>query len=321
MAYAIGESSEEVRRYVDERMMWIGDALEVVGRPRDANPLEVFPEAGIVRAESPELPGVSPGQEAELRTVAERFGIGIAGDVESQAETQLNDGGLAWKVHAETVITKGARRIVFSGTPARTINDAERIHIGEVMGQSLPPAMTEFDMVAKHIATALPGYIPLDKPEVRPFGYTIDNGEVTFVEAPTGQYSKIGSSRDAEVFAFRVDRGDYINENGEPKWKQPDATDQIRFIGHVLTATGVDTTSIGFNSSNTYPSRAIDVVRAAIQVGVVCLPGMYGRKTLAEVRHLPVGKAPEINQITGEFHVIYKKLVLLANELDKRAQQ
>jgi hypothetical protein len=186
----------------------------------------------------------------------------------------------------------------------------------DVMGWSVKPEATEFDMIGQ-VAASLPNFKPLDIPKVQPYGYDLSPAATTFVEAPKGQFMKVGKSDEAEVFTLRLDRLDYKNEEDQDKWKQPSSAEQMQFISQVLTASAVELTTIGFNSSNTYPSRAIDAVRASLQLGAVCMPGMYGRKTLAKVLRQPVVEPPELNQITGELHVVYNKLVLLEKDLNE----
>ncbi len=301
-----------IEAYLDERAQWMADAVELVAGDRTANPFEVFPEPGEVRAEGQGL-NLTQEQEAQLREVAGRFGIGGESDVVNAARAQILEGGKPWKLEAEARIAGQAQTVLFAGSPYRKLGQDETEYLGQKFGEVA--GETEYDMV-RQIATAQEGFQPLEEPEVLSFGYDIHNNHALVTE-PTGQLIKIGTIDNRDVMVLRVDRENYTDDEGKQKYRnQPDGAALLRFVSDVLSASGDEDSSVGINSSTTYASRAVDTVRAGLRSGRMFEIGMYGRQTLADVRDLPVAEPTAINQIPGELHEMWVKLQQLRTEID-----
>jgi hypothetical protein len=302
----------EAQAYLAVRQQWMADATEVITGNREAVPSEVFPEPSEVRRESEGLE-LSPEQEAQLREVAGRFGVGGPEDVPSHANHQLIEGGLAWKIDAEAVITNPSGSVIFAGTPHRKITREDEVaYVKNRLGTEDVPE-NEYKL-AKALAAIQPGFEPAEE-RVLPFGYDIGNGFALQQEA-TGQLVQIGTNNGRPVMVVRVDRENYTDEEGNAKYRnQPDSTALMGFIAEVLSATGDEISSVGLNTSNTYSSRVIDAVRAGLARNRKFDVGMYGRDTLTGVG-APLPKETEINQIPGELRTINDKLQHLAHELE-----
>ncbi len=311
--------------YLAERQAWVREAIEIITGDPTSDPNEVLPSAGQVRADSPGLT-LSQEQEHGLREVAGRFGIGGEVDVTSGAACQILEGGKPWKIEAEAAIAGDAATIIFSASNMRRAGkgiDAPHLGQDEVdymqgkYGVDLT-GKTEYDM-ARVIAESQEGYMALEQDEVLPFGYDIHNNPA-FVTEPTGQLVKIGTARGKDVLLLRVDREDFVKDDGITLGyrKQPKTAELMSVVADVLTACGDTTSDIGFNTSNTYVSRAIDVFRAGLMHGNGhgFSVGMYGRGTLAETKGTPAAEPTAINQIPGELHVIYSNLEKLKAELE-----
>jgi hypothetical protein len=298
--------------YVYERMEWMGDVVEIFsGGNRNLNPLEELSEPTEVRAEAPD-PQLGPEREARLREVAGRFGLGGEVDVISGADYQINEGGKARKVDAEAQINQGAKVIIFAGSPDRPPGDDEIAYMSERLEPGTEVAKTEYDMV-RQIAEWQEGFVPLDEPEVLPFGYDIYNQHSLIIQKPAGQLVKIGERNGVPVLHLRVDR-----ENlPEGKFRnRPDGAALMGFISDMLSALGDETSSVGINSSTTYASRAVDDLRASLERGGrAFIGGMYGRHTLARVERKPAAEPTEIQHIPGELHEMQVKLLKLCTAI------
>lgn len=318
------ELKNSVEAYLAERREWMADAVGIYSPDRDRNhdPLEVFPEPSEVRAKADD-PGLTPGQESALRRIAGRFGLGGETDVVSGADYQINEGGKARKVDAEAKINHGARVIIYAGSPDRSresgqFGDDEIEYLKARLPEGVPPAENEYDMV-RQIAGLQEGFVPLDEPEVLPYGYDIHNRHA-LVHEPTGQLVKIGEQNGAAVLHLRVDRENYFDEEeGKDKFRnRPDSAALMGVISDMLSAEGDETSSVGINSSTTYASRAVDTVRAGLQHGRPFQVGMYGRQTLARVEGKPAAEPTEIQHIPGELHEMQSKLNQLQAAYDEK---
>jgi hypothetical protein len=300
---------QSLEAYLVERQEWVADAVGVFSPDRDRShdPLEVFPkpDPDKPRAEAPD-PGLTPGQETALRAIAGRFGLGGEVDVASVTDYQINEGGKARKIDAEARINEGAKVIIFAGLPIREIDEDEVAYLRERLEPGVEPAKNEYEL-ARQIAGWQEGFVALDEPEVLPYGYDVHNGHA-LLDEPTGQIVKIGSQNGAEVLLLRVDRGP----------KKFDTAAMMGFISAMLSAEGDEVSSVGINTSTTYPSRAVDIVRAGLQHGRPFRVGMYGRHTLAAVERKPAAEPTEIKQIPGEMYVIYEKLLELQEAIKQK---
>lgn len=312
------DQGQEVRlqteAYIAERKRWIGDAVELIAGDRSTDPTEVFQapmkEPDEARADQAGL-DLNFEQEQSLRKIAGRFGVGGEQDVTSNADQQVLEGGKPCKVESELAIAGGSKSIIMAGSPFRKLGTDETGYLETKYGTS---TTTEFDMI-RQVAEAQEGFEPSEQDEVLPFGYDIQNNYQLTDEA-TGQLVKIGSINGAPIVLLRVDRENFTDEEGKPKYRnQPDSAALMGFVSNVLSACGDEASSVGFNTSNTYASRAIDTVRAGLKAGRSFSVGMYGRKTLAEVKGEPVAEPTAINQIPGELRVMHDKLQQLAAEL------
>jgi len=296
--------------YVDVRMQWLGDAVEVLGHDRTADPLEVFASPTEVRDDAEPLE-LTVEQENSLRSIAGRFGIGGEVDVVSTAEVQILEGGKVWKIEAEAEMPTHADTIMFAGSPRVIIGPDEVEYLMTKYGVDLEGA-TQYD-AARFLAGQQDGFVTQEDEEL-PYGYEVAEGFV-LTEESTGQRIKIGEKDGRPVVLLRVDREDYTDEEGEPKYRQPQAAALMTFMSNILSAEGNETASVALVTSTTYASRVIDAMRAGLESGRFFDVSMYGRQTLATVRGLEVAKPTSINQIPGELRVVYEKLVSFAAEL------
>ncbi|MEO5627509.1 MAG: hypothetical protein ABIQ89_01315 [Candidatus Saccharimonadales bacterium] len=303
--------SAEVEAYLAERTQWMGEAVEIVTGSTDGNPLEVFPEPTTPRNDSEGLP-LSDTQAVQLREIAERFGIGAERDVLGTAKIRVKEGGKAWKVEAEAKIGPAGETIIFAGSENRKLGQDEVDYMYEKHDVEMS-GKTEYDLV-RLLAEQQPDFVAQED-EVLPFGYDISN-HFELIQDTTGQLVKIGELRGQPVMVLRVDREDFVNEAGENKYRnQPDSAALMSFIGDVLTACGDEESSVGLDTSTTYASRAVDTIRAGLRSDRFFDVGMYGRQTLADVRGLPIAEPTAINQIPGELHEFYSKMLNLQAEL------
>ncbi len=307
------QNKQNIESYIAERVGWMADAVEVLGERRDSDPLQVFVPATEIRDDAVALV-ISDEQAKKLREVAGRFGIGGEVDVKSAASHQILEGGKPWKIEAEAQITDEAQTILFAGSPFRMLGQDELDYLKTRLPEGVKPAADEFGM-SRQIAELQDGFQALEEDAVLPFGYDIENSHALVKEA-TGQLVRIGKIGDANVVMFRVDRENYVDEEGANKYRnQPDSAALLKIIGKVLSACGDEQSSVGINSSTTYASRAVDTVRAGLSNGREFKVGMYGRQTLADIKGEPIAAPTGINQIPGELHTMQEKLSQLQAEL------
>lgn len=311
------DAAENVEAYLAERQAWMREAVEVVTGDPNQDPLEIFPAATEVRADGQALE-LTADAETALREVAGRFGIGGEKDVHSGSNHQLIEGGLAWKIDAEAAITDATDSIVYAGSEHRPINREDEVaYMKNRLGEDVAVGANEYE-IARQLAELEPGFEPLEEDIVLPFGYDISDG-FKLVQETTGQLVQIGTNNGRPVTLLRVDRENYVDEEGANKYRnQPDSAALMGIISDILTAAGDEESTVGMNTSNTYSSRVIDAVRAGLRRGRSFDVGMYGRQTLADVKGEAAAEPTAINQIPGELHTIYAKLQQLEAELKEQ---
>lgn len=291
----------ETEAYLAERLEWINDAVEVMTGNREDDPAQTFLPPTEVRADAEEI-ALSEEQEAQLREVAGRFGIGTETDVCGTAKIRIKEGGKVWKIAAEAKIAADDETMIFAGSPYVKLDQDQADYMQRKYQVDLE-GKSEYE-AARTIAESQPGFVALEEDEVLPFGYDIDN-QFGLVQEATEQLVKIGERNGQPVMLIRVDREIY-QEGEEQKYRnQPKPADLMGFVSDVLAACGDETSPIGIDTSNTYPSRAVDTVRVALKAGTrVFDTGMYGRQTLIDLDGTP-GK---LNQIPGELRKLYDNL-------------
>lgn len=312
----------ETRAYLHERESWIADAVRIVAGDPSIDPLIAFPEKSmheenVARADAKGA-DLTLDQETQLREVAGRFGIGGNQDVPSGAEHQLEEGGKPWKVEAQlkNSISDNTKSIIMCGWPGRLLGDDEKQYLELRYGRV---SSDEYQMV-RQVVEAHPGFVADDSDEVLPFGYDIHNDNALVGEA-TGQLTQIGRIDNIPVLMLRIDNDWEMvfdektqTEKRAPR-NRPDSAAVMQFVSFVLKACGDETSSIGFNTSNTYASRAIDTVRAGYELGRTFKVGMYGRETLKSTLAPNIPDATPLNQIPGELRIMHEKLQLLADAM------
>lgn len=306
------QGNGNIETYLRDRQVWIQDAVEVLGAERSADPLEVLPAATEVRDDAEAL-DLSSEQQAQLREIAGRFGVGGEADVVANTEVQILEGGKPWKIEAEAAISGDSQTVIFAASQARKVGQDELTYMANGYGLDVEE-LAEYD-VAREVATRMEGFTPLDEAEVLPFGYTVDE-ENAYVGEATGQLVQLGDISGRPVLLMRVDRDYYENDQGATQYRQPDGAALMRVVSEILRASGDESSGVGLVTSNTYASRAIDAVRAGLDAGRFFGVGMYGRQTLAEVGGTPPEPTP-INQIPGELHSMHQKLLSLQAEIEE----
>ena len=309
-------NSQEIQEFINERRGWLNEAVVAVGGEDGANPRELFLAPTEVRDDAQPLE-LSDEQEAKLREVAGRFGIGGEADVFSGAAVDVVEGGKPWKIEAEARLASGIK--VYSGTAERVIGDDEAAYLQEKLqpGQEMP--QTEYD-VARLLASSEAGFVPLENERVIAFGYSVSEQGIALSNEATGQIVQIGETAGQPVFVARVDREYYVNEDGKRKYRQPGGTDLLQITANAMGADGREVGSVGLLTSNTYASRALDVTLAGVKDGRDYRVGMYGRQTLADVKAEPVASPAPVNQIPGELYVIAGKLDKLQQAIASQEQ-
>ena len=307
MNYPENKQPQTIESYVSQQQTFLQEAVGIMAGDRTLNPLEVFPEPTAVRQDA-EPVEISEEAESRLRAAAAELGMGANEDTPSNSDHQVMEGGLAWKIAAEAKISEPRSTFIFAGSPLRKVNDAEKTFMADKLSVS-NPGETEYD-IAKQIAEAQPDYEPLEEPVVLTFGYKVSEG-CELVRESTGQIIQIGENQGRAVVLLRVDQ-----DNPEPPFFRPDSAALMSFVANVLSESGDEQSSVGIVTTNTYPSRGIDAMRAGI--GHPNRPfdlGMVGRETMGDVKGVEVQPTP-INQIPGELHQIAAKLSKLETEIN-----
>ncbi|HEY5152374.1 MAG TPA: hypothetical protein VII55_00195 [Candidatus Saccharimonadales bacterium] len=308
--------SERVR----EQLSWLNAAAEVVGG-QGALVVDVFDVPPPVRDDAP-MPDWTHEQTEEERTIGRRFGYGAVETVQSglQGGVRKKEGGKVWKLLAEDVAVEAeaADTLVYSGSPDRSLGEDEHEYLREheeELGASFGDETTEYDFQAFLARRRADGKL-LDEPLVLPFGYAVSDGNPTVFE-PTGQLLQMGeTSKGQSVQLLRVDREDYKDEGGKPKFRhRPDSSKLMGFLADVLEAQGKPDDPVAVVTSGTYASRQVDAMIAGLshnrQFGVV----MYGRSVLAALG-APVPAELPLNQLPGELRLRHDKLLQLQTELE-----
>ncbi|MEI9913802.1 MAG: hypothetical protein WDN66_02245 [Candidatus Saccharibacteria bacterium] len=307
------EVDKQVGEYINVRLAWIDDAVEVMGQPKGTDPRTVFeaPMADATKArDDDEGLVLTDDQEANLREISARFGIGAETDIYSRADIQIVEGGKPWKIEAEASVASG-NTVIFAGSPFRQIGEDEQSFLSEK--HDVSTLRSEFD-VARFFAEQQPGFEPLENEEVLPFGYEL-NPDNDILNKTTGQLVKIGEINSRPVLLFRVDGLSYIKDGKTMQLHRPDSAKIMGIVSRILSASGDTSSSVGVISSTAYASRTIDTMRAGMTQDRFFDVGMYGTETLAAIKGEPA-KPTAINQIPGELRVAYDKLLLLQAEVE-----
>jgi hypothetical protein len=308
------QAAQSVAEYITQRQQWLADGVEILTGSREADPQQVFPAPTEVRDDSAPLT-LDEHQEAALREVAGRFGVGGEVNIPASCDYEIVEGGKPWKVDAEASISTGIQ--IFAGTNHRTIGNDESTYLRTKGCMATTEPMSEYDMIDT-IARKQPGFRELTIPVVLSYGYDINN-KFALVTEPTGQLVQIGTKDGEPVMLLRVDREVFVNDEGQSKYRnQPDSAALMGFVSDALSANGNTTASVGLLTSSTYASRSIDAVRAGLSHGRPFAVGMYGRQTLADTKGESVASPSGINQIPGELHTIAKKLDQLQQAVTKQ---
>ena len=325
MAHEVLDPRQHAERVLADTQRVLGEAAAIVGHP-DVDPLQVFPKPGEVRADDEGL-ALDESRATELREKAAELGYGRHAD-RTMSELGFSgahvvaEGGQVHKVIAEIKMidndTDAAPASITLAGGKRLIKPEEVEIAARLL--DLPSeeiGRTEYDMV-RQAAKRLDGFEPLENDEVAEFGYDITQGNAMSSE-PTGQLVTIGYRRGAPVRVLRIDREDYTDENGKPKYRnQPDTA---AVIG-LASATLPQGEPVAFATSATYEaSRNVDAARAALVTGRAVGVVSYGTERLATVKGVPVPADGPINQLPGELHRVAEQAQRLEGVLwPKHAQ-
>lgn len=282
-------------------------AVEVVApQTPDADPLEVFPAPGEVRAEDTGML-LTAEQVADLRECAAELGFGRETD-RTLSEQGLRgavviiEGGQPHKMKAEMLMvtedsTAHPKRIYVAASPHRELtNSAEqesaRRQVGEV-------PQTEYD-VAGMLIESLPGF-KADEYSLN-FGYDIHN-DFHVTNENTGQFTMKGWLGQTAVILMKVDRDNYL-EDGKSKYRlQPGTADLIAIVDGVQRQEDDSVSPITLATSGTYePSRTVDAVRAALALSRITGVVSYGTERLAAVKGEQTAAPGPIDQLPGELN-------------------
>ncbi len=321
MSEQVHNKPESLEQFINDGREHIANVVEAITGRRDVDPLEVFVAPPSTRANAPD-PGWSAETEAIAREAGRFFGLGIETDLPSGADVEVLEGGKVWKMFAEARITNGVE--FFAGSPDEPLDEEQKAFVADELKRysaedlerrgitriGLPFNQYE---AAELTARLQPGFEPLDEPEIVELGYDIHD-DLRLVRGSTGQFIKLGTSNGQPVYHVRVDRENYVDENGKSKYRnQPKGAKLLQVVANVLTEQGDTTSSIGFVTSNAYASKAIDVTCEGLASGRRFTVGMYGRATLADVRHEGLASPTAVNQLPGELNMLAKSL----NRLEK----
>ena len=288
----------------------------------EADPLQVFPAPHELRAEDPGI-SLSEDQQLALRSAAAELGFGreattTVSELGLHGAAVILEGGQAHKMLAEgMVLAEDAEAqpafIFIAASPNRKIADKEREVTAGVLGIEVDEVgESEYD-VAKQVAACIPGF-EAHSEHHWPFGYDIDNNFEVSVSR-NRQLTALGQIDEKQVILLRIDRENYVDDNGENKYrKQPDTATTIGIVSQVLELVGHDTTPIAFITSGTYEaSRKVSGAKAALQTNHVVGVPTYGTALLARVKGEETPAPGPINQLPGELH----KMALDIQKLDE----
>jgi hypothetical protein len=281
------------------------EAVEIVAPGQDLDVQDVFVLPSEKRDEDPGL-DLTSDQESSLREVAATLGWGRKQDKTPTEQglthgwTAVVEGGQPHKVRAELELTaEGNPGLIVVATSAnrRITADAERASGAQIAGIDVHEVgATEFEVIEQVVGTTS-GFEPTDE-EVLPVSYEVQPGHAIGQER-SGQLRRIGRLAGADVILLRVDREEYIDDEGVNKYNQPGAAEVMIVVDAMLAATQNDS-PIGFVTSSTYePSRTVDAVRVGLSTGRQAEVVAYGTERLAAVRGTEPVDGP-INQLPGE---------------------
>lgn len=331
----------EIAEFAKERMGWIETAALQIGG-ENATVETVFELPPEVRDEAL-VPDWNEEQEATARELGQKLGYAAEHDVVSELEgIDFLEGGKVWKIIAE-VEAAGGRTLVVSGSPHRLIGEdekdflvkrfASRLHEGrgpeqkEEMSSEYRQSLegkTEYDSAADIAAELVASGLfvenvttPNPDRKTLSYGYALSKGNPTVTE-PTGQFIDEGiDRRGRKIILMRIDQEDYFDEEEQkPKYRfQPDALRRMGIIADITSQQIHTETPIIFVTSNAYPSRQVDTIRAGLVNGRKYGVTMYGRETLARVKDEPMLPGARLNQLPGDIRIMYENLQKLHAEV------
>jgi hypothetical protein len=328
------ETSRSGELLLEEMQAKVFEAAAIIGG-EGAMPEDVFPLPPENRADA-ELPDWTDEQADQIRSIAGELGIGAEQDVMPSPHDKnicILEGGKAWKMVAELQAVNKfldesrkqglnpVNALVIAGSPFRKIDQDEHKFIAAGLGIAAPVDTTEFDF-----AGMLSDYISGDRRadgvsgtngKLLAYGYEVAEGNKT-VKKATGQLVEKNPTKFGQVILLRVDRE--VQEDGTYK-HQPDTAAVMRIVADLSSkedhhVKGLP--AVALITSNTYPSRQVDNVRAGMEstqvdsLGArrVYTTGMYGTETMAEVKGVPIAAETPLNQISGDLRMIQEKLKL-----------
>lgn len=311
--------AHETEAYLVDGFRNVRDGVEAVTGDRNENPLEVFPSAGKVRAgfkieDLPEdqqrivkrLESLPLEKKLEVREAATRSDIGGETDVFGCADHKILEAGKKDKLLSEMAVARAeaaagyGRTEFYIGSP-RELDSDETTELQKLLPEDVPVARTEYEM-ARQLAELQAGFVPLEKPEILPYGYDVDNN-YALVEGPTGQFVKLGQRGEVDIVWARLD--------GVPKVNRPKTADQLLVISRILRAQGDETSSVGIVSGSGFISRRTEGMRAGLEDGRSFEFSAYGRKTIANVKGKAESAPLDDLQINLELNKCFDRLLLL----------
>ncbi|MGH9857008.1 MAG: hypothetical protein ACRD4B_04095 [Acidobacteriota bacterium] len=283
-----------------------------------ADPLEVFAPATERRDDAEGL-SLTDEQEQALRDDMAELGYGRLTDRKASDDRlkpgheAAGEGGQGRKMKTQLLNALSdedalPNAYIQCASPYRKITNQDEIDVtSRILGVEPGQFQTEYD-VAELVLRTAEGFEPLDEPEVLPFGYDIQEGNAVS-QVRTHQFVKIGSINGVDAVLMRIDRENYVDEEGKPKYrKQPDTAAVLGIIDDVLTMAGKES-SVAFHTSSTYQaSRQVDAVRAALQTGRQIGVATYGQESLAAVTGMEVPEPAHINQLPGELNKLAQQV-------------
>lgn len=319
------EPNSNAERMLDQAQEALQQAVAIVSpETPNADPLEIFPAPGEVRAEDAGL-SLDPEQEQGLREIAARFGFGRETDL-TLSEQGIRgahvviEGGQAHKVLAEAQLVledeaATPTTLIFATSPYRKITgEAEVASTTRILGES---PETEYEMV-RTLISKLPGFEPTEEWEM-PYSYDISDGFVVDQHSE-GQFITLGMIGKMPVVLMRIDRENY-EEDGKPKFRnQPGTTEVLRIVEAICLLQNDPLLPLAFATSATYqPSRMVDAIAVSLKTDRPAGLVTYGTARLARVKGEATPAPAPANQLPGELHKLAletRKLAqLVADEL------
>ncbi len=330
-----GGPEQHAREILERSKRALSTAVEIVSGNPDADPLTTFPAPNEKREDDRGLE-LTEEQEPALRQAAAELGFGreqnlTLSEIGLQGADVVFEGGQGHKMKAEilSVLEDSAaepRSYTLAISPHRKIKGAEPEITAKVLGykkettEGKPPeydiskvGATEYE-VGMQVVQQLPGFQALEQEEVLPFSYDIKNNFAAGTEK-SGQLTLVGHIGEVPFRFLRIDREDYTDEEGQPKYRnQPGTAETIILVDKSTESKEVP---IGHITSGTYQmSREVDATRAALVTKRVVGVGTYGTAKLAEVKGEQTPALAPINQLPGEFHKLAKQIAKLEETVD-----